>query len=185
MEAPEMKLYRFLIFSETLRILFEFFEKNNIHSALGSPGRLNAAAGGPQGLGRLLDEILDSDYLTYSFCPSINSFTIDFDYAFELESPEIYYFIFGGDDSEPANSVLIDIAGRGKLSFMQISIESDVYPPFVKDFLSFNGEVRTSCEGDGCVLVPVRDSEIMGMDDFRELLGRNAEGRDVTWVVVE
>ncbi len=168
-----MKLSELHHLAAFLDVLFNLFKEHNITSCLSPLKDLD-------GMKKLL---LDSEIVGKSYLFNINQYSIDIDFSRKTTEEDIYYFLFGRSHEGMCSSVLLDLWGSRK--FMTIEIDSEKYPPFVRDFLDESGKLRTSYISEEDEMIPVDEKDIMSMDELKDFLVKNNIRRDVTWIEVD
>ncbi len=156
-----------------LDILFDFFKEYTITSCLCPLKYLDG----------MKKQLLESEILEKSYLFNINQYSIDINFSRKTTEEDIYYFLFGRSHEGMCSSVLLDLWGNRK--FMTFEIDSEKYPPFVRDFLDESGTLRTSYISEEDEMIPVDEKDIMSMDELKSFLLKNNIRRDVTWVEVD
>lgn len=168
-----MKLSELHYLAKFLDVLFYFFKEHNITSCLNPLKDLDG----------MKKQLLDSEIVRKRYLFNINQYSIDIDFSRKTSEEDLYYFLFGKSNKGLCNSILLDLWGDRK--FMTIEIDSEKYPPFVRDFLDESGKLRTSYISEEDEMIPIDENDIMSMDELKGFLRKNNIRRDVTWVEVE
>jgi len=168
-----MKLSELHHLAAFLDVLFDFFKEYNITSCLSPLKDLDG----------MKNQLLHSDIVGKRYLFNINQYSIDIDFSRKTSEEDLYYFLFGKSHEGLCSSVLLDLWGDRK--FMTIEIDSEKYPPFVRDFLNDAGELKTSYISEEDEMIHVDEKDIMSMDELKDFLRKNNIRRDVTWVEVD
>ncbi len=168
-----MKLSELHHLAAFLDVLFDFFKEHNITSCLSPLKDLDG----------MKKQLLESEIFEKSYLFNINQYSIDINFSRKTTEEDLYYFLFGRSHEGMCNSVLLDL--RGNRNFMTIEIDSEKYPPFVREFLNDSGELKTSYISEEDEMIPVDEKDIMSMDELKDFLVKNNIRRDVTWIEVD
>lgn len=168
-----MKLSELHHLAAFLNVLFDFFKEYNIMSCLSPLKDIDG----------MKKQLLGSEIVGKRYLFNINQYSIDIDFSGKTSEADIYYFLFGKSHEGLCSSILLDLYGNRK--FMTIEIDSEKYPPFVRDFMDESGKLRTSYISEEDEMIPVDENDIMSMDDLKDFLRKNNIRRDVTWVEVD
>lgn len=168
-----MKLSELHYLATFLDVLFDFFKEYNITSCLSPLKDLHS----------MKKQLLDSEIVGKRYLFNINQYSFDIDFSIKTTEEDLYYFLFGKSHEDLCSSVLLDLWGNRK--FMTIEIDSEKYPPFVRDLLDESGKLRTSYISEEDEMIPVDEKDIMSMDELKDFLRKNNIRRDVTWVEVD
>lgn len=168
-----MKLSELHNLTAFLDVLFDFFKEHNITSCLNPLKDLDG----------MKKQLLDSEVLERKYLFNINQYCIDLDSSMKTTEEDLYLFLFGSSHEGLGNTVLLDLWGNKK--FITIEIDSEKYPPFVRDFLNDSGELKTSYISEEDEMIPVDKNDIMSMDELKDFLLKNNIRRNVTWVEVD
>ena len=155
-----------------MRMLFEFFEENNIISSLSDDLDFHDK--------RLL--LLNIEPDECYICGHTGSINISLsvpDSTFE-EDDLISFYIFGNGEEE--NSLLLDYC-KGNC-FIMLELYCEKYPPLIIDFVSPDNTINEK-SAYGTSEIRIEESQIMSMDEFKSFLENNSIQGRLNFIEVE
>jgi len=156
-------------------MLFNFFKENGITSDLKQINDYDD----------LMKRILESEFISFNFNPSIENYGIDFKLSQRIEEAEVYMFNFGKSENTKSSSILFDFGEREFTSFLTFSWYEEKLPPFIKDFLNEESKIILSDDDENLMEPDLFWTETMSLDQFKLFLTENCKQKHVTWVAVD
>ena len=150
-------------FIETMKPLFEHFQKHGIRSSLEPDINYD----------NIMRLLMEAELDTFSFVADNNEYTIDFT-SDEIDEDIVYYILFGNDINPSAHSVLIELWVYGRV-FLRLSIESARFIPLAMGFVESDGllPVRFYDHGSGSEKIKRVVPVIMSDEEFHHFLQAN------------